>query len=418
MSLLVIQIPPRTRLAAQAADAPAAAAGGSAEGYAYVLSPDGVQAAAAGRAQPALLPKADSVVAVLADADVGWQRITLPKAPAARLRAALGGILEDHLLEDDAALHLALAPGSVAGQPAWVAVADKAWLQREISDLEKQGPTIDRIVPSSWPGDAPHGHFFEAPDAPAEAAPLLAYAYADGAMVLRLRGSLARSLLPRMTAQPTRWTATPPVAAPAERWLGQTVTVQTDAERALQAARSLWNLRQFDLAPTRRGTRALRDAWRRWRSPAWRPVRFGLAALAAVQLVGLNVWAWQQRQAITERQQAQEALLRATFPGVRAVIDAPLQMRRETEVLRAAAGRAGDDDLEALLGAAASAWPEGQGPLQTLRFEPGRLTIGAAGWSEPQVQQFRDRLRLAGLAVEQADGRLTIARAPRPGAPA
>ena len=61
------------------------------------------------------MPRADSVVAVLADSDVSWQRITLPKAPAAKLRAALGGLLEDHLLEDDEALHLALAPGAQAG---------------------------------------------------------------------------------------------------------------------------------------------------------------------------------------------------------------------------------------------------------------------------------------------------------------
>jgi general secretion pathway protein L len=109
-------------------------------------------------------------------------------------------------------------------------------------------------------------------------------------------------------------------------------------------------------------------------------------------------------------------MLRATFPNVRAVLDAPLQMRRETEVLRAAAGRAGDSDLEALLGAAASAWPDGQGPVQALRFEPGRLTLSAPGWSEQQVKQFRDRLRPGGWAVESAEGSVSLSRAPAPGA--
>jgi general secretion pathway protein L len=104
-------------------------------------------------------------------------------------------------------------------------------------------------------------------------------------------------------------------------------------------------------------------------------------------------------------------MLRETFPSVRTVLDAPLQMQRETEVLRAAAGRAGDSDLETLLGAAASAWPEGIGPVQTLRFEPGRLTLAAVGWSEPQVAQFRDRLRPGGWAVDSADGRLMLSRA-------
>ncbi len=114
--------------------------------------------------------------------------------------------------------------------------------------------------------------------------------------------------------------------------------------------------------------------------------------------------------AIAQKQAAQASLLRATFPGVRAVLDAPLQMSRETDVLRAAAGRTGAGDLETLLGAAAAAWPEGQGPVQTLRFEPGRLTLSAAGWSEQQVAQFRDRLRPGGWNVDSAEGRVTLSR--------
>jgi general secretion pathway protein L len=108
-------------------------------------------------------------------------------------------------------------------------------------------------------------------------------------------------------------------------------------------------------------------------------------------------------------------LLRATFPGVRAVLDAPLQMRRETEALRTAAGRAGDDDLEAFLGAAALAWPDGQGPVQSLRFEPGRLTLAAPGWSEQQLAEFRSRLRPGGWAVDSAQGRITLSRGAAPG---
>jgi general secretion pathway protein L len=104
------------------------------------------------------------------------------------------------------------------------------------------------------------------------------------------------------------------------------------------------------------------------------------------------------------------ALLKTTHPSVRAVLDAPLQMERETERLRAAAGRPGDKDLEALLGAAAGAWPDGLGPAQMLRFEGGRLTVAAAGWAEPQVTQFRDRLRGAGYSAEFSEGRITIGR--------
>jgi general secretion pathway protein L len=412
MSVLVILIPPRARLGARDAAGAEASAPSSSDGYRYVLSTDGLQVSSQGSTQLALLPRADSVVAVLADGDVGWQRLTLPKAPASKLRAALGGLLEDQLLEDDETLHLALEPGAMAGAPVWVAVMNKAWLRAELDKLEKGGLSIERVLPASWPGDAAQGHFFESVNAVAgNARIMLCHADQSGLSLLRLEGSLARALLPQLNAAPTLWTAEPAVAAPAERWLGASVAVQTDAERALQAMRSLWNLRQFDLAPRHRGTRALRNTMRQLLSPAWRPVRIGLATLLLLQLAGLNAWAWHERRALVEQRLAQEQLLRATFPNVRAVLDAPLQMRRETEVLRAAAGRAGEHDLEALLGAAASAWPEGQGPAQTLRFEPGRLTLAAPGWSEQQLSQFRDRLRPGGWTVESAEGRVSLSRA-------
>jgi general secretion pathway protein L len=96
---------------------------------------------------------------------------------------------------------------------------------------------------------------------------------------------------------------------------------------------------------------------------------------------------------------------------VRSVLDAPLQMQRETDRLRAAAGRPGESDYETLLGAAAAAWPDGAGPAASLRFENGRLTLTAGAWGEPQVRQFRDRLRGAGYMAEFADGRVVVALA-------
>ena len=414
MSVLVILIPPRARLGARAADGNASPA---AEDYGYVLSTDGVHVTRHARAPLALLPRADSVMAVLADSDLSWHRLTLPKAPGAKLRAALGGLLEEQLLEDEGALHLALAPGARAGEPVWVAAMHKAWLRAELEKLEQGGLSIERVLPPSWPGDAPQGHFFApAGNEGADTRIMLCHADEHGLSLLRLQGSLARALLPPSGESPTRWSAEPAAAATAERWLGSSIPVRTEAERALQATQSPWNLRQFDLAPRHRGTRALRDLLRQWLSPAWRPARIGLATLLLLQVLGLNAWAWQQRQALATQRLAQEQLLRATFPQVRAVLDAPLQMQRETEARRAAAGRAGDNDLEALLGAAAAAWPEGQGPVQALRFEPGKLTLSVPGWSTQQLAQFRERLRPGGWVVDAGEGRVSLSRATTAGA--
>ena len=89
-------------------------------------------------------------------------------------------------------------------------------------------------------------------------------------------------------------------------------------------------------------------------------------------------------------------------------------MQREVQTLRALAGKAGDADLEPMLQAAAAAWPTDRPPVEMLRFEPGRLTLAAAGWTEPQIAQFRGSCsRQAGRSMPTA--RSWCCRAPAPG---
>jgi general secretion pathway protein L len=408
MSTLVILLPSRPRLASNADAAPVAREG-TAE-LLYVLSPDGLNIARQGRAKAALLPKADSAIVVLADTDVSWHRIAVPKAPAARLRAAVAGVLEEQLLDDAEGLHFALSPNLVGGQTGWVGVIDKTWLKAELTALDKAGISVERAVPMSWPDEMPLGHFSAAFGDDASAPMQLTWADAKGVICMGVNGVLARQMLPQWTAQPARWSAHPAVAAPAERWLGGSVSVLSDEQRLLRSMRSLWNLLQFDIAPKHRGTVALRDALRRFRSAGWRPVRWGLAALLVLQVIGLNLWSWHQERQIVAKRGAMVALLRDAHPQVRAVLDAPAQMVRETDLLRAAAGKTGDNDLETLLGAAAAAWPAGQAPLQTLKFDNGRLMFAAVGWSEAQVAEFRSQLAGGGWTVAQEGSALTLSR--------
>ena len=151
----------------------------------------------------------------------------------------------------------------------------------------------------------------------------------------------------------------------------------TPAQRSLQAMRSTWNLRQFDLATRHRGARALRDAWRRFMSPNWRPVRVGALALLLLQVAALNLFAWHQRSALEARRGRWSSCCVRHLSAGAAVLDAiRLQMRRETEALRAAAGKAGDTDLEPMLQAAAGAWPPNRPPVDSLRYEPGKPDAG------------------------------------------
>ena len=149
MSILVVQIPERQRLSARGGAAAEGASSGPATEYTFVSSPDALVMTGQGEAAASLLPKAVTVIAMLSDTDVSWHRITLPKAPAARLRAALVGVLEESLLADADDVHLAVAPGATAGQPTWVAAVDRRWLKAELAALEKADVFVDRVVPSS-----------------------------------------------------------------------------------------------------------------------------------------------------------------------------------------------------------------------------------------------------------------------------
>jgi len=186
--------------------------------------------------------------------------------------------------------------------------------------------------------------------------------------------------------------------------------VVAEAQPWLEAAGSDWELRQFDLAPRHRGMRAGRDAWRRFLGPTWRPVRWGMAALVGVNVLGLHAWAWSQQQAVESRRQAQATLLKTTHPQVRVVLDAPLQMTREAEKLREAAGQPGEADLEAALAAAAATWPAGLAPAQALRYERAELSLTVGGITSAQVSAMNERLRPLGWSVEAAGTRLTMTR--------
>jgi general secretion pathway protein L len=410
MATLIVLIPPRPRLSAAVAGADPGATRTNGD-YTFVLSDDGLTAQNEGRCPAKRLPRADTVIAVLDDADASWHRVTVPRVPSGRMRAALGGLLEEALLDDEPQMHLALAPQVAGGQPGWVAAVNKAWLAGELAALEQARVFVDRVVPASWPDEPPIGHFAETHSGGALGGMLLTWADANGVVTLPLKGTLARTMLPDGARRTSRFSASPAAAQMAEQWLGSPVVVMRPGERALMAARSLWNLRQFELASRHRGTRWVGDVWRRLRSPAWRPARVGLAVLAAAHLVGLNVWAWHQKAELASKRDAMTALLRSSFPQVRAVLDAPLQMQRETDALRAGAGRVGDADLEPLLEAAAAAWPKSRPAVDTLRYETGRLTLAAPGWTAEETSRFSEQLRSEGWRVEAGDGRFVLSRA-------
>ncbi|SEL74407.1 general secretion pathway protein L [Roseateles sp. YR242] len=394
--------------------------------YEFWFSPDAQAPARTGgrgeRASLSAMPKADRVIALIGDAAISWHTVRLPLAlKGPKLRSALSGVLEEQLLDDPERLHLAImdvdAPAKQALAAAraaraarldappteipghqdtqlddgehpsrWVAAIARDPLRSHLEAFQAAGLLLESLLPLSWPGELLGGHV----DQGSDGQPRLRAWTPSGIASFPMHSTGVRTWLGESWWEQAKLTASPVVSAEAERWLGRPVEVVNDTERAWAARLAPINLLQFDLTPRQRGWQRVYRAWHVMQTPDWRPFRWGVIGLVVVQIIGLNVMAFQQRRAVNARHVEQETLLRQSFPQVRTIRDAPAQMQRETETARARAGQVGPGDLEDLLAAVARAMPPGQPPLQGLRYESNRLLL--TGLPGPIRDQMRDRL--------------------------
>lgn len=416
MSTLVVQLPPRAR-----AEAPDGATARDTEAALtglvwWRLGDDEARPVAQGVGVPTPVRRGEAAVVLLDAADASWHRVTLPRVPRSRLPQALAGLLEDSLLQDAPGVHFAVEKGAAAGSAGWVAAVDRAWLERQLESLARIGLEVSRVAPLAWPlAEGTHGHFDTPPGAGTDVG-RVTLCDPDGVSCLPLAGTDTASTLRALTVsrgpQAPAWTATAAAVALAERLTGGTVAVRTSEDSARRALESPWDLLQFELAPRQAASRRLARAWQSLWSAAWRPVRLGIVALALTQLAGLGIAAWQLQRQLEERRAQQLALLRETFPQVRAVLDAPLQMQREVALLRDAAGRGDAAGFERALQTAAAGWPAGQAPAGRIEFERGRLTLTVPGWSEAQRSAFAQALRGSGWSARATGERVMLVAEP------
>lgn len=354
-------------------------------------------------ARVGLLPPADELVLVLPAQRLSWQRLDLPRVPRARLPQALAGLLEERLLSEPLLLHFALAPDALPGQPTWVAICDKSWLRQALQFFETAGRPVSRVVPQAAPSAAGQPARWQVLGQP-DAAWLLRSAD-DGVQCLPF-DALSADLL-RAEAAATQ--AEPALAAWAEQVAGAPVAVCSPGQSLLQASQSPWNLAQFDLA-IRHQQRWLSAAWRRWQlwraAPAWRPLRRGLLACVLVQVVGLNAWAWQEREALQTKQAALGQLLTRHFPAL-PVVDPVLQMQRELTALQRATSALAPDDLEALLAAVLREAPDLAAPIG-LSYQANRLTLHGLDLPADAAASLAARLSSAGYRGDYTGNALQV----------
>ena len=324
----------------------------------YVLSIDTLNRSKNGVSTLTELPKADATVLVVPARALSWHQVDLPKVPKARLRAALDGLLEERLLDDTSAMAFALSPeaqGVQTGKPAtgvWVAAYNKTWLTSSLQALDAAGCRVTQVVPEFWP----QSEAMVCVTGSAEEA-WITRADAQGVITFPFYGNDTSGVLDAMLAdlpESTPILAESAVVALAESSLTHKVQLRQHADGLVQSATSLWELAQFEqsLSGDSQGVKNLIRQWQNfWQSSAWRPARWGLAALLVANIVGLNVWAWQQKTSLNAKRTQVNQILTQAFPSVKVVVDAPQQMARELSALRQATGASGVQNFESMLSA-------------------------------------------------------------------
>ncbi|MNT51738.1 GspL periplasmic domain protein [compost metagenome] len=142
-------------------------------------------------------------------------------------------------------------------------------------------------------------------------------------------------------------------------------------------------------------------------APQWRAARWGVGLLVVAHVVGLNAWAWQERQSLAAKQAGVRNALTQTFPQVQVVVDAPVQMERELALLRQAAGSVSARDLEPLLAAAGAALPNGRQPTG-IEYTPGELRMRGVALEPDEETALSARLQAAGYRARLDDGSLLL----------
>jgi general secretion pathway protein L len=405
----------------------------------YVLSPDGRTMASHSRAALALLPAPSNaeVVAVVPAQALSWHEVVLPKgllakgflseAGSPRLRSVLEGLLEERLLDEPSQLHFALAPDARDGSPMWVAACDRAWLRGWLQLLEASRHTVARIVPEFAPGDSQAVGAGSEPGASGAGADVLhvigtpqqahiVFSPRESADDATQKTALSVLPLSASSVALANWPealpilAEPAVAALAEGLFKRRVDLQQNTQRWLHASQSSWDLAQFDLQNNSRSR-----TWKRvttlasslLRAPRWRAARWATAALVLVNLAGLNAWAWSERSSVEAKRAAIKEVLTSTFPQVKVVVDAPVQMARELALLRQAAGGTSNTDFDSLLMAVGGLGAGSTSP-SAIDYAASEIRIKGLGVSAAQVAQAADQFTRQGLRASVEADTLSI----------
>jgi general secretion pathway protein L len=310
------------------------------------------------------------IVLLLAGADVNLLQVQAPPLSGARLKAALPGLVEEHILGDPLDSVLVAAPEQPDGTRP-IAVVERDWLEAIVRALLAQGARAVAAIPAQLCLPLQPGS--------------ISAAIEGGELTLRqglFQGfGLALEANPEVVLQTARaFSGDAPLVLYVPRaQLGEYQALVQEAVPGVMVETDDWahwiagsKSTALDLVSGLGAAGTQPRDWRRWR---W-PIR--LAALAvAVNLIGLNLdWLRLKREADTVRQSMTQTF-RQVYPRETAILDPVLQMRQNIARARASTGEVAPDEftyLAAAFGEAARSLPRQPG-IASIEYRERALNI-------------------------------------------
>jgi len=294
------------------------------------------------------------VVLLLAGADVNLISVQTPPLAGNKLRAALPGLVEEHILGDPLDCVLMAGPQAADGTRP-VAVVQRDWLEPLVRTLLAQGARAVVALPAQLCLPLQPGGVSAAIGGAIGGNELLLRTGQFSGLGLALEGNPATAL---QTARALAGDAPLTLYVPREQ-LGEYGVLLAEAGPTVQLEGDDWahwvngaKSTGFDLVPALGAAGARQHDWRRWRVP------IALALLGvAVNLAGLNIeWLRLRGESTAVRQQMTQTY-RSVYPN-EPISDPVAQMRQHIQRANAGSGQIGSDEFLYLAGALGDATRE------------------------------------------------------------
>ena len=338
------------------------------------------------------------VVLLLAGTDVNLLSLTMPPLTGARLRAALPGLVEEHVLGDPEACVLVAGPPTGAGTRP-VAVVARDWFEPLVRTLLAQGARAVTALPAQLCLPLQPGGVSAALNGPE----LLLRQGQFSGLGLALDANPASAL---QTARALAGDAPLTLYVPREQ-LGEYGVLLAEAGPGTVLEADDWahwiagaKTTGFDLVPGLGSAGARQTDWRRWR------LAIAMALLGvAVNLAGINIeWLRLRGEADAVRKHMAQTF-QSVYPN-QPVVDPVAQMRQSIARAQASSGQIGADEFIYLAGALGDASRELTRPpgISSIEYKERalRVRVKPDTVDPASLRQLQAALSARSLSLEAA----------------